>query len=79
MNRIEDLCRKAIMEVDGIKNPDTQHMYIPDCFRDEFARLIINECVNVCLAERDPQNLNYKPSVKFADAIQLHFSMLRKI
>lgn len=41
---------------------------------EEFANAIINECVNVCLARRDPTNLNYKPSVAFADEIKRHFS-----
>lgn len=40
---------------------------------EKFAKLIIDECVNVCLSQRDPQNLNYKPSVKFADEIKRHF------
>ena len=31
---------------------------------ERFAQLIIDECVNVCLSQRDPQNLNYKPSGK---------------
>jgi len=42
--RIKELCSKAISDVDGIQNPDTQHMYIPDCFRDRFAELIVEEC-----------------------------------
>lgn len=42
-------------------------------FVNGFAELIINECVSVCLSQRDPQNLNYKPSVKFADVIKRHF------
>lgn len=71
--RIEELCLQAISEVDGIDNPDTQYMFIPYCFRDKFTQLIIDECVNVCLSQRDPQNLNYKPSVKFADEIKRHF------
>jgi hypothetical protein len=71
--KIRELCMKAISDVDGIQNPDTEKMYIPDCFRDKFAQLIIDECVNVCLSQRDPQNLNYKPSVKFADEIKRHF------
>jgi hypothetical protein len=40
---------------------------------EKFAQLIIDECVNVCLSQRNPQNLNYKPSVKFADEIKRHF------
>ena len=37
--------------------------------------LAIQEAVNVCLAQRDPQNLNYKPSEKFAGAIKQHFGI----
>jgi len=44
-----------------------------DEFVNGFAELIINECVSVCLSQCDPQNLNYKPSVKFADEIKRHF------
>lgn len=46
--RIKELCSKAISDVDGIQNPDTQHMYIPDCFRDRFAELIVKECMKIC-------------------------------
>ena len=44
--RIQKLCDKAILDVDGIDNPDTQDMYIPDCFRDRFAELLVLECAN---------------------------------
>lgn len=71
--KIEELCLRAILDVDGIENPDTQNMYIPDCFRDRFARLIIDQCIHICLEQRDPQNLNYKPSLKFADEIRRYF------
>lgn len=36
-------------------------------------KLVVQDAVNVCLAQRDPQNLNYKPSVKFAEAIKQYF------
>ena len=41
----------------------------------KFAELIVAECAQVCLAQRDPANLNYKPSVKFAEAINQHFGV----
>ena len=41
----------------------------------KFAELIVQECAQVCLAQRDPANLNYKPSVKFAEAITQHFGV----
>jgi hypothetical protein len=50
--RIKELCSQAISDVDGIQNPDTQHMYIPDCFRDRFAELIVRECIEA-LDEND--------------------------
>lgn len=40
-----------------------------------FAKLIIEECADVCLAQRDPPNLNYKPSEHFAKEIHLHFGI----
>ena len=41
----------------------------------KFAELLIQECANVCLAQRDPGNLNYKPSEKFAEAVKQHFGI----
>ena len=46
--RIRELCSQAISDVDGIQNPDTQNMYIPDCFAKKFAELIVRECLNIC-------------------------------
>jgi hypothetical protein len=51
--RIRLLCSQAISDVDGIQNPDTQNMYIPDCFAEKFAELIVQECVGVTNAEMD--------------------------
>ncbi len=42
---------------------------------EKFAELIVRECAQVCLAQRDPANLNYKPSVKFAEAVKQHFGV----
>jgi hypothetical protein len=43
--------------------------------RQKFAELIVKECAQVCLAQRDPTNLNYKPSEKFAEAVKQHFGL----
>ena len=51
--RIRELCSQAISDVDGIQNPDTQDMYIPDCFAEKFAELIVRECVEICLERHD--------------------------
>lgn len=41
----------------------------------KFAELIIRECINVAKRQRDPQNLNYKPSERFADDLKQHFGV----
>jgi uncharacterized protein YmfQ (DUF2313 family) len=41
----------------------------------KFAELIVQECVQVCLSQRDPANLNYKPSERFAEAVKQHFGV----
>jgi hypothetical protein len=46
-----------------------------DLFHKKFAELIVRECAQVCLAQRDPANLNYKPSEKFAEAVKQHFGV----
>ncbi len=42
---------------------------------EKFAELIVTECAEVCLAQRDPANLNYKPSERFAEALKQHFGV----
>lgn len=42
---------------------------------DKFAQMIVDECVKVCLEQRDPKNENYSADLKTAaDAIKRHFS-----
>ena len=36
---------------------------------------LVEECIQVCLDQRNPGNLNYKPSEMFADALKLHFGV----
>jgi len=42
---------------------------------EKFAELIVQECTQVCLSQRDPANLNYKPSERFAEAVKKHFGV----
>ena len=44
-------------------------------FTEVFAELIVRECVEVCLEQRNPANLNYKPSEQFAEAVKQHFGV----
>lgn len=41
---------------------------------ERYSKLIIDRYIRICLDQRDPPNLNYKPSVAFAHAIKLHFN-----
>jgi len=42
---------------------------------EKFAELIVQECARVCLSQRNPPNLNYKPSERFAEAVKQHFGV----
>jgi len=64
--RIRELCSQAISDVDGIQNPDTQNMYIPDCFAEKFAELIVRECMTMC----DNVSADYFKHRKAADDFQ---------
>ena len=51
--RIRELAEQAISDVDYIRdddftNEELSQMYIPDCFAEKFAELIVRECVQVC-------------------------------
>lgn len=44
-------------------------------YTEKLAELIVKECARVCLDQPDPQNLNYKPSEKFAEAVKQRFGV----
>jgi hypothetical protein len=41
----------------------------------EFAELIIKECMKVAQQQRNPANLNYKPSERFVEDLRQHFGV----
>ena len=50
--RIRELVEQAIGDVDYIRdddftNEELSKMYIPDCFAEKFAELIVRECADV--------------------------------
>ena len=54
--RIKELVRQAVESVDivtGNESLDDElaKMYIPDCFSEKFAELIVKECAKVILAK----------------------------
>ena len=42
---------------------------------EKFAEMVVRECVAICLEQRNPANLNYKPSESFAEAIKMRFGV----
>ena len=48
--RIRELMIRAISDVDSIDDPETGRMYIPNCFSEKFAELIVKETLQVARA-----------------------------
>lgn len=42
---------------------------------EKFAELIIQECMKVAASQRNPANLNYKPSERFVEDLRQHFGV----
>ena len=40
-----------------------------------FAELIVRECMKVAALQRNPANLNYKPSERFVEDLRQHFGV----
>ena len=75
--RIEELVEQAIVDVDVVYednplNEELAKMYIPDCFAEKFAELIIQECVSIC-KDRERSNLYGVREVEVA--IKEHFGV----
>jgi hypothetical protein len=69
-NKIKELYVKTIQT----KRPDKTWAYdFDEYYAEVFADFILEECIELCLKQQNPQNLNYKPSERFAEAIRLHF------
>ena len=69
--RIKELAREARLNAPY----GSDHEGLRDFDYRKFAELIIRECAQVCLEQRDPANLNYKPSEHFAEAVKQHFGV----
>jgi hypothetical protein len=75
--RIKELVKQAISEVDYIRddeftNIELQKMYIPDCFSEKFAQLIVGEC---CSAADDWYHNANKIHWDPAQHIRNHFGV----
>ena len=74
--RILELAKKAGIDVTALSGTYIGGFPREDMIvLNDFAELIIEECANVCLSQRNPPNLNYKPSEQFAEEIKRHFGV----
>lgn len=69
---------KELLNVCGMPNEDLMEIYSDPnktFYMEQFAELIIQECIAIAQQQRDPPSLNYKPSERFVEALKLHFSI----
>lgn len=60
-------CNPLSPEMDGwIINQETL---------DRFASEVVKECMNVAAKQRNPTNLNYKPSERLVEELRKHFGI----
>ena len=76
--RIRELVEQAIVDVDVVYednplNEELAKMYIPDCFAEKFAELIVKECINIA-CEYDKPKLS-GPGLAIASNIESHFDI----
>jgi hypothetical protein len=72
--RIKELSKEAWAWAEQQEYTDPTKEF-SDILEQKFAELIIRECMSVARGMRNPPNLNYKPSDRFVDELQLHFGV----
>ena len=76
--RIRELALQAGIDFLNCTNPEHGDREYCEAWTEQqqkFAELIVLECMNVCREQRNPQNLNYKPSERFAEVLRQHFGV----
>lgn len=72
--RIEELAKQCI--IIGQPKWQAEGQYAVDSFdKEKFAELIVRECMKVAASQRNPANLNYKPSERFVEDLRQHFGV----
>ena len=72
--------KKLVLEAGFVHYGEDQGFYnIPvpafNSRMEKFAELIVRECIQVAAKQRNPSNLNYKPSERFVEDLKLHFGV----
>ncbi len=77
--RIRELAEQAVMAVDNPfpgnpLNDELEKMYIPDCFADKFAELIVKECSNMAEAFHRHQ-YDFTGDLELHEFMKKHFGV----
>ena len=77
--RIRELVGQAVIAVDdpfpgNPLNDELEKMYIPDCFAEKFAELIVRECAQVSERTGALNEADFEGEM-IADAIKEHFGI----
>jgi hypothetical protein len=67
--RIYELALQAEMAAHNGDHVDVKIMMA------KFGALIVQECMKVAASQRNPANLNYKPSERFVEDLRQHFGV----
>ena len=70
--RIQELAYQAEDYADSIVDQGGE---FHQAYTKKLAELIVRECISVAQQQRDPANLNYKPSERFVEDLQRHFGV----
>ena len=70
--RIRELAEEADAFADAMDVGGKNYIGLRD---EYFAELIVRECIQVAANQRNPSNLNYKPSERFVEDLKLHFGV----
>jgi len=74
--RIRELVRQAVISVDIVTgnealDDELAKMYIPDCFSEKFAELIVRECIDTVL----DSSVEYATRPQIAEELKEHFGV----
>lgn len=76
---MNELIEKLVIETLGKQGVPERRAFGHWAMSDEqmvkFAELIVRECMSVARQQRDPSNLNYKPSERFVEELRQHFGV----
>ena len=70
--RIKQLVKQATEDV--FRNTPS-FLVTNEMWQEKFAELIVRECMKVAQQQRNPANLNYKPSERFVEDLRQHFGV----